>query len=375
MHREDLSRDEKMMRETFRLARKGMTWTDPNPLVGAVVVKGGSIIARGYHTKAGAPHAEVEALRATKGDLRGSTLYVNLEPCSHYGKTPPCVDVILKAGIRHVVCATLDPDPKVHGEGIRSLRKHGVRVTVGVLEHEARRLNEAFFAFHKNKRPFVTIKFAASLDGKVATRTGDSKWITNERARTYARRLRERSQAILVGINTVLKDDPHLGVRKKGKKDPLRVILDSRLRIPLTAGVLRDNNILIVTTGRANAKKKRSLVKRGVALIEMKHAITIPDLMRELYTREIISVLVEGGGSVLGSFFDARCVDKVHCFYAPIIVGGSGAVPAVGGSGSAMLSEAMRVRPIAFKLIGDCLLATGYIGRVDVPARFSKAGK
>ncbi len=358
--REELARDEEIMRQTFRLAQKGGGWTNPNPLVGAIVVKDGVIVARGYHTRAGAPHAEVEAMRAVKGDLGGSTLYVNLEPCSHYGKTPPCVDAILKAGVRHVVCATLDPNPKVQGEGARRLRKRGVRVTVGVLEHEARHLNEAFFAFHEHERPFVTIKFAASLDGKIATRTGDSKWITGEKARTYARHLREESQAVLVGINTVLKDDPHLGVRKKGKKDPLRIVLDSRLRIPLTARVLRDGNVLIVTTERANAKKKRSLLEKGIDLIEMKRAIEIPVLMRELYARGIISVLVEGGGSVLGSFVDARCVDKVYAFHAPIVIGGETAKSAVGGKGASTIREVLRLTHVERKTFDDNSLVIGY---------------
>ncbi len=365
MRGENFSRDERIMRQTFSLAQKGKTWTNPNPLVGAIVVKNGSIIARGYHTKSGAPHAEVEALRASKGSLRGSTLYVNLEPCAHYGKTPPCADAIIKAGIRRVVCASLDPNPKVHGEGVKRLRKHGIRVTVGVLEHEARRLNEAFFAFHGKKRPFVTIKFAASLDGKIATRTGDSRWITGEGARKYARRLREESQAILVGINTVLKDDPHLGIRKKGKKDPLRIIFDSRLRIPLTARVLRDSNVLVVTTRRADTGKKRSLAEKGIEVVDMRAKVDVKKLMRELHRREIISVLVEGGGDVLGSFIDARCVDKAHCFYAPIIVGGSAAISAVRGIGGAKISEATRLHSTTFKRIGDCILVSGYTSKIS----------
>ena len=365
MDREIASRDKEMMRETFRLARKGATWTNPNPLVGAVVVKGGIIVARGYHRRAGAPHAEVEALRASKTNLRGSTLYVNLEPCSHHGKTPPCVDAILKAGIRRVVCATSDPNPKVHGEGMKRLRKHGVAVTVGVLEPEARHLNETFFTFHEKKRPFVTTKFAASLDGKIATRTGDSKWITGENTRAYARGLREESQAVLVGINTVLKDDPHLGVRKKEKKDPMRIILDSRLRIPLTARVLRDSNVLIVTAQYANATKKRALVKKGIEVVEMGNGIGIQALMRELYKRQIVSVLVEGGGSVLGSFLDACCVDKVYAFHAPILIGGEGAKNAIGGTGARSIRQALRLTRVKRKMFGDDTLISGYLAKEE----------
>ncbi|MEK7156458.1 MAG: bifunctional diaminohydroxyphosphoribosylaminopyrimidine deaminase/5-amino-6-(5-phosphoribosylamino)uracil reductase RibD [Patescibacteria group bacterium] len=360
MRPQSASQDEVMMREAFRLARKGKGCTSPNPLVGAVAVKGGVVVARGYHTRSGAPHAEIEALRAGGDNLRGSTLYVNLEPCSHHGKTPPCADALLKAGIRHVVCATSDPNPKVHGEGIRRLRRHGVRVTVGALASEARRLNEAFFAFHEQKRPFVTIKFAASLDGKIATKTGDSKWITGEKARAYARRLRGESQAVLVGVGTVLADDPHLGVREKGKKDPLRIILDSRLRIPQGARVLRDGNVLVVTTRRASAVKKRMLVKKGIELVEMENGIDVRALMRELYKREIISVLVEGGGSVLGSFLDARCVDKVYAFHAPLLIGGESAKSAVEGRGASSIRQALRLTRVKRTTFGDNTLITGY---------------
>ena len=363
MSGKDVSQDEEMMREALRLARKGMSWTNPNPLVGAIVVKDGAIVACGYHTRVGASHAEVEALRAAKGDLSGSTLYVNLEPCAHHGKTPPCVDAILKAGIRHVVCATLDPNLEVHGKGVRHLRRHGVRVTVGVLRSEARRLNEAFFAFHEHKRPFVTVKFAASLDGKIATRTGDSKWITNERARAYARALREESQAILVGINTVLYDDPHLGVRIKGRRDPLRIILDSTLKIPLKSKVLRDDNILIVTTEQASDRKRRLLARRGIEVLGMGNKIEVRTLMRELYARGVISVLVEGGGSVIGSFADAGLVDKVHVFHAPLLIGGESAKSAVAGHGTSSILGALHLTGVTHQMFGDNMLTSGYVAR------------
>ena len=225
-------------------------------MVGAVIVKRGRTIARGYHRKSGEPHAEIEALRAAEDDTKGATLYVNLEPCRHVGKTPPCTDAIIRAKVARVVCAVRDPNRIARG-GIEGLRRAGIEVSVGVLKREAVDLNETFFTAHSMRRPFVALKFAASLDGKLATRTGDSKWITSEPARRYARRLRGTYQAIVIGVETVIADDPHLGARTKGLPDPLRIVLDSTLRIPLRAKVLRDSNVIIATTKRASARKKR----------------------------------------------------------------------------------------------------------------------
>ena len=243
--------------ETLVLAKKAIGLTNPNPMVGAVVVKRGRIIAKGYHRQAGLPHAEIEAFNAAKTSVKGATLYTNLEPCVHQGKTPPCVDAIIQAGIKRVVCSISDPNPKVHGKGIAKLKQAGIIVSVGLKEKEARALNEAFFVFHEKKRPFIAIKFAGSLDGKIATHTGNSKWITNEPARLFARKLRGEYQAILVGINTVIRDNPHLGTRLAGKKDPVRIILDSNLQIPLNSQVLRDNNVIIATTTHAPEEKKK----------------------------------------------------------------------------------------------------------------------
>ena len=283
---------------TLRLARKGLGQTFPNPMVGAVVVRSDRIVGQGYHRKAGSAHAEVEALAAAGARAKGGTPYVNLEPCGHWGRTPPCADAIIRAKIKRVVCCTRDPHKVAHG-GVEKLKCAGIAVSVGGLAQEARDLNEAFFTFHEMLRPFVAIKFAASLDGKIATRTGDSKWITNGRARAYARHLRGRYQAILVGINTVLHDDPHLGARIKSRPDPLRVILDSTLRIPLKSKVLRDANVLIVTTKHADGKKKKILIGRGIEVVGMGSKINVKALMRELYKREIINVLVYGGREVL----------------------------------------------------------------------------
>ena len=259
-------------------------------------------------------------------------------------------------------------DPhKVARGGIEKLKRAGISVSVGGLAQEARDLNEAFFTFHEMHRPFVAIKFAASLDGKIATHTGDSKWITNVRARAYARALRGHYQAILVGINTVLHDDPHLGARIKSRLDPLRIILDSTLRIPLKSKVLRDENVLIFTTKRASAEKKRLLIGKGIEVVEMGSRINVKTLMRELNKREIISVLVEGGGEVLGSFVDARCVDKVYAFHAPVLIGGETSKSAIGGRGTRIIGQALRLTNVTRKTFGDNPLIVG-----DTAARFQK---
>lgn len=354
--------DTYFLKETLKLAKRGRTWTFPNPLVGALIVKNGNIIAKGYHKKAGLAHAEVEAIRTSGGQTWGSTLYTNLEPCVHYGKTPPCVDVIIAAGIKRVVCATLDPNPKVYGKGIGTLKKAGIAIEVGVLEKEARELNEAFFTFHEKKRPFIALKFAASLDGKIATRTGDSKWITNEKARMFARQLRSHYQAVLIGIYTVIRDDPHLGTRMKGKKDPLRIILDPSLKIPIKSNILRDNNVLIATTAKANKKKKTFLEKRGVNILFFKrNTALLSELLKELTKREVISILVEGGGTTLGSFVDERLVDKAYAFHAPLIIGGKDAVSTVEGKGVEKLTQALQLKNVTFRRFDDNLITSGYL--------------
>lgn len=330
-----MNTDINFLKETLNLAKKGQGYTFPNPMVGAVIVKNGKVIGRGFHHKAGSNHAEIEALLSCKENPKGASLYVNLEPCSTFGLTPPCTDAIIKAGIKRVVCCSLDPNPKVHGEGIKKLQNAGIKVTVGKLENEAKKLNEAFFTFHGKNRPFIAIKFASSLDGKLATYSGDSKWITNEKARKYARSLRSKYQAVLVGVNTVLKDDPRLGVRIKGKKDPIRIILGHKKQIPAHYQVLRDDNILIIS-----AKK-------------------IPDLLSILKEKEIISVLVEGGGETLGKFIDAKIVDKVYAFHAPIIIGGRNSI-SIGGEGVKTIEESLHLKDVSFKKFGDNILTIGY---------------
>ncbi|MDO8577168.1 MAG: bifunctional diaminohydroxyphosphoribosylaminopyrimidine deaminase/5-amino-6-(5-phosphoribosylamino)uracil reductase RibD [Candidatus Daviesbacteria bacterium] len=350
------------LQETFKLAKKGLSWTNPNPLVGTVIVKGNRIIGRGFHRKVGSAHAEIEALRACKEDPTGATLYVNLEPCSSFGRTSPCVNTIIKSGIKKIICSTLDPNPKVNGKGKKLLEKAGIQVIVGRLAKKARLLNEAFFTFHEKNRPFVAIKFAASLDGKMATATGDSKWITNEKAREYARSLRASYQAILVGINTILADNPNLGARAKNKKDPIRIILDPNLQIPLNAKVLRNTNVIIATTAKANKLKKEQLENKGFTILVFDSGhIKVKELLSALAEKEIISILVEGGGETLGNFVDAGVIDKVYAFHAPLIIGGENAI-SIGGKGADTIQNALKLKNISFKKFDDNLLTVGYLG-------------
>ena len=347
--------------QALKLAKKGHGYTNPNPMVGAVIVRGDSVVGSGYHHQAGKAHAEIEALRSMKGPALGATLYVNLEPCSHQGRTPSCVEAIIAAGVTRVVCSTLDPNPLVSGSGIARLRARGLEVSVGALSQEARALNEAFFGFHEKHRPFIAIKFAASLDGKIASSSHDSKWITNDKARQTARNLRQQYQAVLVGVNTVIYDNPHLGARIAGKPDPLRVILDSSLSIPKGSQVLRDANVLIVTTRRAAEAKRKALTDQGIPLFISKgDKILLTEVMKELYKREIISVLVEGGGTVLGSFVDSRLVDKVYAFYGPLIIGGTTSIAAVAGIGASTIKESLHLTNLTYKRINDSFMISGY---------------
>lgn len=334
----------------------------PNPMVGAVIVKNDKIVAEGFHKKVGLPHAEIEAFNRIKKNITvGATLYVNLEPCSHFGKTPPCTDAIIESGIKRVVLCTLDPNPKVSGKGISALKKAGIEVELGLLEKEAKKLNEVFFTFHQKKRPFIALKFASSLDGKIATYTFDSKGITEKKAVEYSYSLRSKYQAILVGVNTVLFDNPNLGSHSKIRRDPLRVILDSKLQIPLESQILRDKNVLIATTEAADPIKKEHFKKLGIEVLIFKgNRIPLDKLLKALTEKEVISVLVEGGGEVLGSFIDENLFDKLYAFYSLIIIGGKNAITTVGGKGVDLISQAKKFQVESFKKIGDDFLITAY---------------
>ncbi|MFH1959163.1 MAG: bifunctional diaminohydroxyphosphoribosylaminopyrimidine deaminase/5-amino-6-(5-phosphoribosylamino)uracil reductase RibD [Patescibacteria group bacterium] len=354
--------DQLFMKKALILAKKGMSWTRPNPLVGAVIVRDGEIIGQGYHTRCGEAHAEVEAIRSTKKSTKGATMYVTLEPCCHTGKTPPCTEAVIKAGIKKVICAHLDPHLVVAGKGVAALRAQGIEVEVGLMEKESREMNEGFVTYHSQKRPFIVVKFAASLDGKIATATGDSKWITSEESREYSRSLRARYDAILVGKNTILHDDPNLGCQNPQMQDPLRIILDSNLSTPLTAQVFRDNNVLVATTQNASQKRVNQFTKKGIEVLVLKgKQVPIPELLKKLTEKKIQSVFIEGGGRVLGSFVDAQLVDKVYAFHAPIIIGGVAAKNAVGGVGAETIFKSIKLSNVSRKVLGKDILTVGDI--------------
>ena len=357
------------MREALRLARNAVGRTAPNPLVGAVIVREGRIVAAGWHREAGTPHAEIHALRMAEGLARGATLYVTLEPCAHYGRTGPCTKAVAEAGIRRVVVAMRDPNPLVAGKGIRILEEAGLEVTVGVLEDEARRLNEVFLKWIATKMPFVVLKTAMSLDGKIATHTGDSQWITNEAARLRVHRYRDAYEAILVGIGTVLADDPSLTARLPDGtgRNPLRIVVDSLARTPLTARVVTDGAAptVIAVTKRAPKERCAALMAAGVRVLvagDGQH-VDLRLLMKRLGQEEITSVFVEGGGKVNFALLAAGLVDKVYAFIAPKLIGGEDALTAVEGEGFARLSDAVELRRVEVESMEGNLLITGYVKR------------
>jgi diaminohydroxyphosphoribosylaminopyrimidine deaminase/5-amino-6-(5-phosphoribosylamino)uracil reductase len=336
-------------------------------MVGAVLVRGARLVGRGFHTRAGAPHAEVAALAQAGERARGARLYVNLEPCCHFGRTPPCVDAIIAAGVREVVACMRDPDPRVDGKGFRALRAAGIRVRVGALEREARRLNEHFLRFAATGMPFVTLKAGMSLDGRIATRTGESKWITSARARAAARALRGAHDAVLVGVNTVLADDPRLAAPgRSGAGGPLRVVLDGRLRTPAGARLLRNGRgageAVILTLPGAPAARRRRLERRGALVLEVPGRagrVGLRGALRELGRRGVSSVLVEGGSEVLGSALDERLGDRLVLFVAGRILGGRGARPVFGGGGAGRLRRAPRLEGMSVRPLGPDLLIEG----------------
>ncbi len=315
------------MRRALVLAEKGKGTTAPNPMVGAVVVKNGKIIAEAYHHQAGQPHAEVLALRkCNKNDLRGATLYVTLEPCCHLNKrTPPCTAYLLEKGVTSLVIAQKDPNPLVSGKGIAFLKKHGVTVRAGLLAQEAQELNEVFLTNMKFGRPFIVLKMAASLEGKIATKNGGSKWLTGEDARQYVHELRNSYDAILTSSRTVKNDDPHLGVRMVKGKDPLRIIVDRKLTTVCKAKVYRDANVLVITTPLASSKKITEFRKKEIALKSYPVAFTWENIFKDLYKEKgVTSIMVEAGGTLAASLMKEKMVDKMVLFYAPVFLGAEG---------------------------------------------------
>ena len=360
--------DARYMSQALALARKALGRASPNPMVGAVIVKDGRVVGRGYHRRAGLPHAEVEALREAGSRARGATLYVTLEPCNHTGRTPPCCDAILAAGIKHVVAAMRDPNPITHGRGASRLRRAGLRVVMGVCAAEEKRLNEPFTTWVTARRPWVIAKVAQSLDGKIATRTGASRWISSPRARRLAHQLRSQVDAVMVGVNTVLRDNPRLTARMArgglSTKQPTKVIVDSRLRTPLSSRCLSTRASpasTIVATTPKGAKKLASFEKLGVTVLVFPPAsegrVPLARLCRTLAQRFLItSVLLEGGGELLAGALRERLVDRLLWCTAPMLLGGRNSPSSVGGQGVARIDQAIRLRDLQVRRLGPDVL-------------------
>ncbi len=363
--------DKEYMRLALRLAIKAKGRTSPNPLVGAVIVKDNRIIGKGYHRRAGEPHAEINALDMAGRRTRGAILYLNLEPCAHFGRTPPCTKKIISSGIKEVVVAMIDPNPLNCGQGVKKLRKAGVKVKVGVLEEEAKKINEVYIKYITTTKPFVILKTAMSLDGKIVTKTGDSKWITNEKSRKYAHKLRSEVDAILVGIETVLKDDPRLTVRmsdvrcQMSDRNPIRIVVDSRARIPIEAKILNHEAPAIVATTKLASKRKIEVIeKKGVRVLVIRDRnkkVNLKELLKRLGGLEITSLLVEGGGKINASFLENDLVDKVLFFIAPKIIGGEKALTPVEGEGIERIKQAVKLKNISIKRFGEDVLIEGYV--------------
>jgi len=355
---------EPFMRRALELAERGRGLTSPNPMVGAVLVApGGEIVGEGFHARVGGPHAEIEALRAAGPRARGTTLYVTLEPCSHHGRTPPCSRAVIDAGVAKVVAATGDPNPLVAGRGLAELRAAGIAVVTGVGAADAERQNRAFLTAMREHRPHVTLKAGMTLDGKIADLHGASRWITGERARQHAHRLRSESDAIVVGIGTVLRDDPELTVRlgEPWPREPWRVVLDTAARTPSGARLIRagqPRRALIAVGAEAPEPRVRALADSGATIVACRvrdGRVDLGALLAELFAREVRAVLVEGGGEIHGAFLDAGLVDRVAMFAAPLLIGGRGATPVVGGAGRE-LKSAVRLGGFAVTTLGDDLL-------------------
>jgi diaminohydroxyphosphoribosylaminopyrimidine deaminase / 5-amino-6-(5-phosphoribosylamino)uracil reductase len=378
-------RDLGHLHRALELAARGAGETSPNPMVGAVLVRGGRVVGRGFHRRAGAPHAEITALEQAGERARGARLYVNLEPCCHFGRTPPCVDALIAAGVSEVVACMRDPDPRVNGKGFRALRKAGITVRSGALVAAARRLNERFIRYAASGVPYVTLKAGMSLDGRIATRSGQSKWITSAEARRDARRLRRAHDAVLVGIGTVLADDPGLGATeaapsrapaggrrgraRRPERGPIRVVLDARLRTPPGARLLANGaggEVVILSLPGAAAVRRRRLEKAGALVVEVpgrRGRIDFRTALAELGRRGVTSLLVEGGSEVLGDALDRGIGDRLVLYVSGRILGGRKALPAFGGRGARLLSEAASLREMSVRAVGRDYVVEGRLVR------------
>lgn len=354
------------MNLAMKLALKGKGLTSPNPLVGSVVVKNDTIIGKGFHAKAGLAHAEVVALDEAGEKAEGATLYVTLEPCCHYGRTPPCVARIIKSGVKEVIVGMIDPNPLNNGKGIEILKQNKIKVQVGFLEDKLKRMNEAFIKYITKKIPFITVKVAESLDGRIATRTGDSKWITSDKSRGFAHRARGDFDAIMVGVNTVLRDNPKLDAWFS-KSQPTKIIVDSQLSTPEKANVFSGSKPVIIatlvsTSGQETENRKILSNKANILDIKEKSGqVNLKDMMRKLASMGITSVLVEGGGMLIGSLFDEGLVDKVMFFISPKIIGGKDAISSVMGQGVSRVERALKLKDITLRRFGEDVLIEGYV--------------
>ena len=359
------------MEQALSLAKLALGQVSPNPAVGAIVIKNDMVVGQGYTQPAGSDHAEIMALHQAGEQARGGVMYVTMEPCCHYGRTPPCSQAIVAAGIAEVHLAMLDPNPIVSGRGKDELEREGIKIYVGEYGEEARQINEAYIKFITTGMPFVTTKFAMSLDGKIATKSGDSKWISSEEAREQVHNLRYTIDAIMVGVNTVLADDPLLTCRCCGgrggmaRKQPLRVVVDSRGRTPLTARLFSEPGKTLLALGKSVTPGEAiAFAQAGAELLELPSAeglVDLEKLLKALGEREITSVLVEGGGTLLGSLFDSGLVDKVIVFIAPIIIGGKKARTAVGGKGVNKVADSLKLERVSIEKLGDDLMVSGYV--------------
>lgn len=356
------------MQRALALAARGRGRVEPNPMVGCVLVRANRIIAEGYHRRFGQDHAEVDALRRATETTTGATAYVTLEPCSHHGKTPPCCDALIKEGVTRVVTAMCDPFSQVSGRGIRRLRSNDIRVDVGLMKAQARVLNQPYLIRLELGRPYVISKWAQSLDGKIATRSGESKWISSDQARSVVHRIRSRMDAVIVGINTVLTDDPMLTARNVSvKRVATRVVFDSRLRIPIKCRLVQSANetpVIIFSTTQAvqhRVKRVLRLESRGVRVVPVRSSggcVSIPAALRRMAKLNWTNVLVEGGGSLLGTCFDAGVVDEAHVFTSPIVIGGRAAPSGCDGRGVSQLEQAQHPVEVNRRMLGDTQLTT-----------------
>lgn len=346
------------------LALKAKGLTSPNPMVGAIVVKNNRIIGQGFHEKAGLPHAEVLALEEAGKNAKGATLYVTLEPCTHFGRTPPCVDRIIQSKIKEVVIGMVDPNPLNNGKGIQILNNHKIKVVVGVREEKLREINAAFIKYITKRMPLVTVKVAQSLDGKIATRTGESKWITSDKSRNYSHRIRQNYDAVMVGVNTVRRDNPKLDAWF-ARKQPMKIVIDSQLSTPQDANIFSGNSKVIIVTiapRPGQETENRSILAQKAKILEVKEKfgqINLKDMFKTLARMEITSVLVEGGGTLIGSLFDEALVDKILVFISPKIIGGKEAVSSVMGKGISRLDSAVMLKNLKLLRFKEDILVEG----------------